>query len=87
MAVITVVAAGDVSWVLARCYDTIMTGTASTDYLRVVHGESRHPDVRIMAVFTDIRRQNMCLVLAGRLNTVVTTDTISGDAYVIEVRR
>ena len=87
MAVVAVIAAGDMRWVLAGGNDAIVTGAASADYLRVVHRVSRNPDIGVMAVFANICCQNVCRVFAGRFDAVVAAYAIAGDADVIEICR
>jgi len=73
--------------ILACRDEAIMAGAASADYLGVVHSESWNPDVGIMAVFANIRCQNVRRVLASRFDAVVAAYAIAGDADVIEIRR
>lgn len=86
MAVAAVVAAGDMRWRLSCRDDTVVAGAASTDYLCVVNSVSGDPDIGVMAVFADIGCQNVCQVLAGRFNAVVTADAVASDTDVIEIR-
>ena len=86
MAVVAVIAAGDMRWVLACRDDAVMAGAASADDLGVVHCESWNPDVRVMAVFANICCQNVCRVFAGRFDAVVAACAIAGDADVIKIR-
>ena len=55
MAIVTVVATGDMSWVFACRRDAVMTRTTRAQYLRVVDSERGHPDIRVVAIFADIR--------------------------------
>ncbi len=86
MAVVAIIAAGDMRRVLACRNNAVVAGAASADYLSVIHCESWNPDVGIMAVFANIRCQNVRWVLAGRFDAVVTACAIAGDADVIEIR-
>lgn len=45
MTVIAIDTTRDMSRVLASCRNTVMTGAASANHLRVVDGECRYPDV------------------------------------------
>jgi hypothetical protein len=51
--VVARVVAGDMSWVFAGRDDAIVTGTAGTNYLRVVDGKHRHKHIGVVAVFAD----------------------------------
>ena len=73
--------------VLAGRYCAVMTGAAGTQHLRMVYRVNGHPDIRVMAVFANIGCLNMREALAGGFDTVVTTDTVAGDSYVIEIGR
>ena len=86
MTIVTVVAAVDVSRILARRGHAIMADPASAQNLRVIDGECGVPDIRCVAVLADVAGLNMGERFTGRFNTVVATDTISRDVYVIEIR-
>jgi len=85
MAVVAIIAAGDMGGVFAGCYEAVMTGAASTNDLRMVNGVNRHPDVRCMAVLADIGRLDVCEVLARSVGAVMAAGAISRDIYVIEI--
>jgi len=87
VAVVAIIAAGDMGWVFAGRYEAVMTGAASTNDLRMVDGVNRHPNVRCMAVLADIGHLNMREVLACSVNTVMATGAIARNVYVIEVGR
>lgn len=87
MAVVAIIAARDVGWVLAGRYEAVMAGAACTYDLRVVDGVHRHPDVRCMAVLADIGCLDMREALAGGVNAVVAAGAIARDIYMIEVGR
>ena len=87
MTIITIGTAGDMCRILAARYCAVMTGATGTQHLRMVDRVNRHPDIRVMAVFADIGRLNMREALAGGFDTVVTTDTVASDSYVIKIRR
>ena len=87
MAIVTIVAAGDMGRMLAGGYDAIVAGVAGSDDLRVINGEHWREYVGVVAVFTDICSLNVVLVFACCLHTIVTVDAISGDIQVIEIRR
>jgi hypothetical protein len=73
--------------VFARRGHAIMAGPAGAQNLRVIDGECRVPDIRCVAVLADVAGLNMGERLTGRFSTVVTTDTVARDVYVIEIRR
>ena len=52
----------------------------------MIDASSRGPRRNGMAVFTDIGRQNVILVFAGRVRTVVTANAIAGDVRMIKIR-
>jgi len=82
--VIAGVAARNVSRVLACGGDAVVTGATIPDYLGVINGDWRCPYRRVMAIFTDICRLNVSRALAGRIRTIVATDTIAEDVHVVE---
>jgi len=85
MAVVAIIAAGDMGGVFAGRNNAVMTRAASTNNLRMIDRVNRHPDVRCMAVLADIGRLNVCEVLACSVNTIMAAGAISRDVYVIEV--
>ena len=54
--VVAVVAAVDMPDVLARCSEAIVTGSADSEYLEVIHGLDRRPGIRAVTVRTDLGR-------------------------------
>ena len=87
MAVVAIIAAGDMRRVLARRNNAIVAGAAGSNNLGVVDRESWNPDIGVMAVLANFCSQNVRRVFAGRFDTVVTARAIAGDADVIEIRR
>lgn len=87
MAVITVVTAIDVVLVFATGNHTVMARTAGANHLCVIHNNFRHKSNNAVAIFTNIRRLNVHIVLAGRVRAVVATHTIANDVDVVEIRR
>ena len=87
MTVIAVVAARQVSRVLAGCSDAIVAGSTATEHLRMVHGVYGLPGNRIVAVLTNVGRLHMGRVLAGSVSAVVAAGAIAGDIDVIEIGR
>ena len=65
MTVITVVAAGNMCRVLAGRNCAIVAGTATSHYLGVIDGQLWHKRIRGVAVFTNVRRLNVCWTLTG----------------------
>jgi hypothetical protein len=53
----------------------------------VIDGNNGLPKVRAVAVFTDIRGQNVHRAFAGSVYTVVAAHTVACDVYVIKVGR
>lgn len=64
MAIITIVTAGNVRWVLALRGRAVVAREAGTKYLCVIDRPRRIPCCRAMAVLADVRRAHMTLVLA-----------------------
>jgi len=83
--VITGIAAIYMCRVFAGGRDAIVTGAAAADDLRVINRKHGRPDVRGMAVFTDIAGLQVRRTLAGRFHTVMAACTVSGDIDVVEV--
>lgn len=59
MAVVAVCTSGQVSRMLAFRSDTVMTGAARAQDLRVIHRECRYPHIRIVAVLANVGRQDV----------------------------
>lgn len=87
VAVIAVIATGDMRRVLAGRYVAIVAGTTCTNDLRVVDGVYGNPDVGRVAVFAHVGRLNVCRVLARRIGTIVAVGTVARNIYVIEIGR
>ena len=86
MAVVAGVGTRNVSRVLAGGRDAVVTGTATPDHLSVIDGHHGREDICAVAVFTDIRRQNVSRVLASCIRSVMATDTVAAYVYVVEIR-
>lgn len=84
MAIVAVDAAGDVRCVFAGRGDAVMTRTASTQYLCVVDSDCRYKRCCVVAVLADISGLYVCRAFARGCCTIVTTDTITDDADMIE---
>ena len=69
-----------------RCY-AIMTVCAGSQYLGVIDGVRRHPDVGVVAAFTGVGGLNMCRIFACRVRTVVAVAAVRRDVGMIEIRR
>ncbi len=87
MTIIASVATGQVRGMFAGCGHTVMTRTATADYLCVINSVSWHPDSRVVAVFADIAGQNVSGIFPGCIGPVMAARAIAGDVDVIEVRR
>ena len=70
MAIITVVATGNMRRVLARCNDAVMAGAAAANDLGMIDDYYGHKHRGAMAVFTDVRcldvRRGSCRLLLYR---------------------
>ena len=87
MAVIAIVTAGYVVWVLASRCVAVMAGIAGSQYLRVIDREYRRPGGAAMAILASVRRADVRGVLPRSVSAVVTAEAIPGDVGVIEDRR
>ena len=87
MTIVTLIATGDMCWVLARGGDTIVTRPASTDDLSMVNSHGRHESYSAMAVFTDVCRLHVNRTLAHGGKPVMTRNTVSDDAGMVENSR
>lgn len=86
MTIITIIAAGNVRRILAGRRNSVMTGAARSQNLRMVDSKHWHPDVRGMAVLTHVARLHMGRVLTRCVDTVVAADTVTRDIDVIKIR-
>ena len=87
VAVVAVVAARNVRWMFASRCRAVVARTASPNDLGVIDGVGRHEDVRVMAILADVRRLDMCGVLAHRVDAVMAAAAVINDTQVIEIRR
>lgn len=67
------------------CY-AIVTGRTRAKHLGVIDCHHGHKCIRRVAVFTDIRCQNVCRIFTGGIRAIVAAETVTGDIYVIEIR-
>jgi len=77
VAIIAVVSAGNMRWVLACRDGAVMTGYASTDNLRVINYHNRLKERCAVAIFTDVAGQHVILIFPNRVRTIVTTNAIA----------
>lgn len=84
VAIIAIITAINVAWMLARGDGAIVTRTASADDLRVVNGIGRCPDNIVVAILAHVGRRNMCQALAGGGCSVMTVDAVARDAGVVK---
>ena len=87
MAVIAIIAAGDMRRVFADGYHTVMTRAAGPNYLGVVDCKGRNPGVWCMAIFADDTGKNMVGILARCVSAVVAARAIACDVDVVKVCR
>jgi len=71
MTVVAVIAAIDMTDVLARRNDAVVAGTAGAEHLEVIHGVHRRPGVGRMAVLAYLGRSDVIQWLAHGLGSVV----------------
>ena len=86
VAVVAVVPTRDMGRMLADGNCPVMTRCTGADDLGVVDHHRRLEKRCAVAVFTDVAGQNVILVLAGCVSSVVTTNTISGNSRMIKRR-
>jgi hypothetical protein len=86
MAVVAIVAAGNMRRVFANGRNVIVAGIAGASNLCVVNNVHRHPDVGRMAIFADICGLYVGRVLARRVGAIVTAGAIARDVHMIEIR-
>ena len=65
MAIITVIAAGDVCRMFATRGNAVMARATGADNLRVINSRSRREHGRAVAVLANVGRQNVCRVFAN----------------------
>ncbi len=87
MTVVTLLATGDMCRMLARGSDAIVTRSAVADDLRMVNVHGGHESDSAMAVFADICRLHVNGTLAHRGKPVMTRNTVSDDADMVENSR
>jgi len=87
MAVIAVIAASNMRRVLADGYRAVMAGRTGANDLGMVHCVNGRENNVVVAVFANIRRQNMCWAFADCIDTVVTAYAVARDVNVVEVGR
>ena len=87
MTVVAGIAAGYMSWMLARGNDAVVTAVAAADNLCVVHHEDRCNDVGVVAILANITGLNVRQVLTHRLDAVMAVNTVAGDIQMVEVSR
>jgi len=71
VAVVTIDAAGNVVGILAGRDDAVVTGATSTNYVGMIDSECGRERIRCVAILTGVRGQDVALILAGRVGTVV----------------
>jgi hypothetical protein len=85
MAIVTVVATGDMRRVFAGGGCTIVTSSASSQDLGMINIECRRPGVRVVAILANISREYVVGILSRGLNPVMATDTVSSDVDMVKV--
>ena len=73
--------------VFAGCGHAVVARAAGAEDLRMVNREDGLPDVRAMAVFTDVTGLDVRLIFAGCGHAVVAGAAGASKVYVIEIRR
>ncbi len=87
MTIIAVVTAIDMRWVLAFCNRAVVTGIAGANNLQVVDPVCRNEENVVVAVLAQICRLNMHRAFSDRIRAVVTTEAVTRDIDMIEIRR
>ena len=87
MTIITLRRGRQVIEVLAHRSDTVMATAAATQYLEVIHGHRRVPDVGTVTVLADVGGANVIQALTRGRHAIMTVTTgLGGNILVIEVR-
>lgn len=84
MAIIAVVAAGNMRCVLASGYSAVVTGSAGAQHLRVIYDDRGIPQVGAVTVLTDICRLYVGRALAGRFDSVMAARATRGYVRMIK---
>ncbi len=87
VAVIAIIAAGNVRRIFPGSDRAVMAGTAGTDNLSVVDGVDRCPDNIVVAIFTNIGGLDVRWIFSGGSSAVVASRAACDDAGMIEVSR
>lgn len=87
VAIVAIVAAGNVVGTLAFRNPTIVAGDTRAKHLGVVHHKHREEYRCAVAVFANIGRQRVRRTFSGRGSTIMAVDAVTRDARVIEVSR
>ena len=62
----------------------VVAAFTGAEHLGMIHGDHRLPEIHRVAVFTDVRGQQVLRGFPGCFDSVVATDTAGGDAIMIE---
>lgn len=84
MAVVAIIAAGNVSGVLTARNQAVVTRSTASQDLCMVHDVDRSPGDTVMTFLASVGRQNVGLTLTSRLGTVVTAGAVVEDVGVIK---
>jgi len=87
VAIVAIVAAGNVVATLALRNAAIVAGDTSAEHLGVIHHEHRQEYRCAVAVFANIGRQRVHRTFSGRGSTIMAVDAVTRDARVVEVSR
>jgi len=84
VAIVAVVAAGDVCRVFAGRGNAVMTGAARAQYLGMIDHVRGRPNFGVVAIFANIRRLHVCQILASGIYAVMAADAVTNNIQVIE---
>ena len=84
--VVAGIATGNVCRVLADGNNAVMAGTATPEHLRVINRHHGRKYIGRVAVLADIGCLHVRRIFADCLCAIVTTDAVTGDVQMIEVR-
>lgn len=87
MAVVAIIAAGNVGRVFTRRSETVMAGAARAQNLGVIDRRGRCKGDRAVAVLADIGRLHVCRGLARSGSAVVAAHAVPSNTCVIEYGR
>jgi len=84
VAVVAIIATGDVSGILTSGDDAIMAIATTTQYLGMIDSQNWRENSRAVAVFTNVGRLHVRRILASRQCSVMAAYAVAGVSRMIE---